>query len=108
MQVNYKKRIEDIYKKLDELNTQGLQIVLDMIYDVDNSTLYHKIKLLDRHNNILQEDDIPENPREYIDKYTEKYKVKPRLDFYNIENGKMIYQPTLAEREKLERDANKC
>lgn len=93
------KKIEDILKRLNSLDAKGLQLVLDMITDLDKGYLYYKIKLLDKNNNVIQEEDIEDRPREYIDKYTDKYNIIPRLDFYNIINGKAVYQPTLKERE---------
>lgn len=95
--INTNKKIEDIFKRIDRLNIKGLQLVLDMITDLDKNQLYYKIKVLDKHNKIIQEDTIEGTPREYIDKYIDKYNMIPRLDFYDIINGKLIYKPTLAE-----------
>lgn len=97
------KKIEDILKRLNSLDAKGLQLVLDMITDLDKGYLYYKIKLLDRHNNIIQEEDIEDRPREYIDKYTNKYNIIPRIDFYNIVGGKKVYRPTIQEREDAEK-----
>lgn len=106
MQVNYNKKIDDIFKRIDSLNAKGLQLVLDMISDLesDKPCLYHKIKVLDKHNKVIQEDDIKGTPREYIEQYIDKYNLQPRLDFYNVVNGKLVYQPTIAERENLKND----
>lgn len=105
--MNIKQRLDNINKKINELNTSGLQVVLDMITNLDNNELYYKIKLLDRHNNIIQEEEIHDIPREYIEKYTKRYNITPRLDFYNIINGKLEYIPTLLEREKIKNDKTK-
>ena len=103
--ISTKKKIDDIFKRLDDLNTKGLQLVLDMITDLESTParLYYKIKVLDRHNKVIQEEDIYDIPREYIERYTDKYNLQPRLDYYNIVNGKPLYQPTIAERENAEK-----
>ena len=101
--ISTKKQIEDIFKRLDNLNTKGLQLVLDMITNLDTREFYYKIKVLDRHNKIIQEEDIHDIPREYIDRYTDKYNIIPRLDFYFIKNGILEYQPTIVERENAEK-----
>lgn len=105
--MNIKQRLDNINKKINELNTSGLQVVLDMITNLDNRELYYKIKLLDRHNNIIQEEEIHDIPREYIEKYTKRYNITPRLDLYNITNGKLEYIPTILEREKIQNDTTK-
>lgn len=106
MQMSYKKRIDDIFKKLDTINMQGLQIVLDIISDLekDNPCLYFKIKLLDKDNNIIISEDIENVPREYIERYIDKYKIIPRIDFYNIVNNKLIYVPSLSEQDTYKND----
>ena len=101
--ISANKRIEDIFKRLDKLNTNGLQLVLDMITNLDTREYFYKIKVLDRHNKILQEEEIHDIPREYIDRYIDKYNIIPRLDFYFIKNGILEYQPTIAERENAEK-----
>ena len=103
--ISTKKRIEDIFKRIDTLNTQGLQLVLDMITNLESTpaTLYYKIKVLDKHNKVIVEEDIHDIPREYIERYTDKYNLEPRLDYYNIVNGIPVYQPTIAERENAEK-----
>ena len=109
MQINYNKRIKDIFKRIDTLNMQGLQLVLDMITDLesDKPCLYYKIKLLDKHNKVIIEEDIQDTPREYIDKYADKYNLQPRLDFYNVVNGKLVYQPRLAELDTYKNDVER-
>lgn len=103
--ISTKKRIDDIFKRIDNLNTKGLQLVLDMITDLENipATIYYKIKVLDRHNNVIIEEDIHDMLREYIEKYTDKYNLEPRFKLYNIVNGKPVYQSTIAERENAEK-----
>ena len=51
------KKIDDIFKRVDKLNLKGLQLVLDMITDLESDTpnLYHKIKILDRYNNVVND-----------------------------------------------------
>ena len=107
MQINYNKRVEDIFKRIDNLNTKGLQLVLDMITNLDTREFYYKIKVLDRHNKIIQEEDIHDIPREYIERYTDKYNLQPRLDFYNVVNGKLVYQPRLAELDTYKNDVER-
>lgn len=94
-----KKRLDDIFKRLDELNAKGLQLVLDMITNLDEGGITFKIKVLDRFNTIIQEENIPDVPREYLDKYIDQYKIQPKLNLYYIKNGVLEYQPTLLERE---------
>lgn len=103
--ISTKRKIEDIFKRIDKLNTQGLQLVLDMITNLETTpaTLYYKIKVLDKHNKVIIEEDIHDTPREYIERYTDKYNLEPRLDYYNIVNGKPVYQPTILERENAEK-----
>jgi len=103
--ISTKKKIDEIFKRIDTLNTKGLQLVLDMITNLESTpaTLYYKIKVLDKHNKVIVEEDIHDIPREYIERYTDKYNLEPRLDFYNIVNGKAVYQPTIAERENAEK-----
>lgn len=103
--INTNKRINDIFKRIDSLNTKGLQLVLDMITNLESTpaTLYYKIKVLDKHNKVIVEEDIHDTPREYIERYIDKYNLEPRLDYYNIVNGKPVYQPTILERENAEK-----
>ena len=69
--ISTKRKIEDIFKRIDKLNTQGLQLVLDMITNLETTpaTLYYKIKVLDKHNKVIIEEDIHDTPREYIERY---------------------------------------
>ncbi len=97
--ISARQKIDNYFKRLDRLNQKGVKVVLDMITDIQENKLYHKIKVLDKNNNVIQEDTINGNPREYIDTYIKKYGITPRLDFYNLINGKLEYIPTLIERE---------
>ena len=109
MQINYNKRINDIFKRIDNLNMQGLRLVFDMITDLESDTanIYYRIKVLDRHNNIIKEETIKDTPREYIDKYIDKYNMQPRIDRYNVVNGKLVYIPRLAELDTYKNDVER-
>ena len=106
MLTNYDKRIKDIFKKIEEYNDKANQVVLDMIVDLESDipTLSYKIKVLDKNNYKIVSEDISGYPKDYIDKYIEKYKMQPRLDVYKVINGNLVYQPTLLEQEKYKDD----
>lgn len=105
--INIYKKLEQVNKRIDKLKDKNLQLVLDMITDLDNNNLFYKIKVLDKNNKVIQEDVIKGIPREYIDKYIEKYKINLRIDLYNIQNGNLVYIPTLLERDKMEQGNEK-
>lgn len=98
--VDVKTRVNNIFKRMDKLDLSSLKVILDFISDLDNNTLYYVIKVVDKSNKVIQSDTIYDTPREFIDRYTDKYNQIPRLDFYNIVNGKLEYQPTILEREQ--------
>ena len=98
--INISQRVNNIFKRMDTLDLSNLKVILDFISDLDNNRLYYVIKVVDKYNKVIQSDTIYGTPRDFINKYTEKYNQIPRLDFYNIVNGKLEYQPTILEREQ--------
>lgn len=106
MLINYNKRIDEIFKKIEEYNDKANQVVLDMIIDLESDipTLYFRIKVLDKNNYKIVSEDIRGYPKETIDKYVAKYKMLPRLDIYKVINGNLVYQPTLSEQDEYKDD----
>lgn len=90
--INTNKKLDAILKRIDKLNVSGLQLILEMITDInnDNVELYFCIKVLDRYNRVIQEDKITNTPKEYIEKYIDKYNLTPIMKVYRKENNKLI------------------
>ena len=82
-----KQRLEDIFKRIDKLNTQGIKVELQLITDLDNEGILFMIIATDRLGNILEQEEINDVPREYIERYSDKYNVNVELNTYKIING---------------------
>lgn len=85
-----KYKLDKIIDRINKLNIEGIKVILDMIVDTDKGIMYFKIKAVNRFNEIIEQEDFTDIPREYLDKYYDKYKTIASVDIYKIINGKMI------------------
>ena len=54
--ISTKKQVQDLFKRLDKLDTKGIKVMLDMITDLDESNIYFTIKAVDRYNNVIKQE----------------------------------------------------
>lgn len=85
-------RLEDIYKRVDKLNLEGIKPIFYIIADLDKepAEIYFKILVKDRFNNILQEQEIHDIPRDYLNQLADKYNDKIEFKGYKILNNQVI------------------
>lgn len=102
MILSNKKKIENIEKRLNELDNANRHIQLDVITDLETPIkkpgtdiilygLYYRVSLQDRFNNIIEQTDLKEDattkPADLIQYFTSKYNVPVKMAFYDIQNG---------------------
>lgn len=88
--ISTKKQVQDLFKRLDKLDTKGIKVMLDMITDLDESNIYFTIKAVDRYNNVIEQETFSDIPREYLDRYMQKYNKTAEVQVYKKVNGELI------------------
>lgn len=89
---NYKSIINKIQQRLTNLDNSNNKIILEVITDLESKqgNISYILKVVNRTNEILYQEEIIGVPREYITRAINKYNCKVELDFYNIINGKKV------------------
>lgn len=85
-----KQRVEQLFKRLNKLNTQGIKVYLDMITDRVNTDLYFRIRAVDRLGKVIEEETFTDVPRKYLDRYSDKYNITAEVQLYDKINGELV------------------
>ena len=87
---NYKSIINKLHQRLTNLDNSNNKIVLEVITDLESTkkNLWYILKVINRTNKVIHQEEINGIPREYITNAINQYKCKIELEFYNIINGK--------------------
>ena len=85
-----KQRLENILKRIDKLDAKGIKVYLDMITDRVDTDLYFRIQAVDRLGNILEEENFTDIPKDYIDRYSDKYNIVASVRVYDKINNDLI------------------
>ena len=85
-----KQRLENILKRIDKLDAKGIKVYLDMITDRVDTDLYFRIQAVDRLGNVLEEETFTDIPKDYIDRYSDKYNIVASVRVYDKINNDLI------------------
>ena len=85
-----KQRLENFLKRIDKLDAKGIKVYLDMITDRVDTDLYFRIQAVDRLGNILEEETFTDIPKDYIDRYSDKYNIVASVRVYDKINNDLI------------------
>lgn len=90
MTLTIKRQLDSICKRINKLNLDNMQLILEENIVIGEPTeIYFIVKVLDRYNNIVEQSDkIYDAPRVIIQEYADKYNLDPKLEFKKYETNK--------------------